>query len=371
MHNLHTKGRKMKKQLERVCAIAALILMVIVCMTSCKEGVRLDEVSLDKTKGSAATNVSDSAKVETPNEPEKDDKPFIWPIAGFDKSFIEIGFGFHIDPVFGMKQFHQGVDIKANLGDKVLASADGKVVMAQWYGGYGQCVVIEHKDEVKTLYGHLDEMLVKKDADVKKGDTIGLAGSTGNSIKPHVHFEVKTMDKNEEYQAVDPVEFLKDLISINKNSKSLLESGNKIFDYKFNWPIEDQKKLKIETEFGYKVDPIEGFFNFHTGVDIKANLGDKVLASADGKVVKAEWYGGYGNRVIVEHKDGIQTLYGHLSKILVKKDADVKKGDTIGLAGSTGVSTGPHIHFEVKTMEKNGEYKTVDPEEFIREQIKR
>jgi murein DD-endopeptidase MepM/ murein hydrolase activator NlpD len=129
-----------------------------------------------------------------------------------------------------------------------------------------------------------------------------------------------------------------------------------------------QKKLIIETEFGYEIDPVKGFTNFHSGVDIKAYLGDKVQASADGKVVKVEWYGGYGHCVIIEHKDGIQTLYGHMSKVLVTKDANLKRGDMVGLAGSTGISTGPQIHFEVKVKKNDEAYQSVDPLEFMKKQ---
>lgn len=202
----------MKKELKRVLSIAALVLMIVVCMTSCGVSPKDEKAVTDETKGSTATSVADNTKTETLKEPGNVDQSFIWPIEGFDKSFIENGFGNYKNPINGIEQFHTGVDIKANLGDKVLASADGKVVMAQWYGGYGQCVVIEHKDGIQTLYGHLDEILVKKDTEVKKGDTIGLAGSTGFSIKPHVQFEIRVMDKNEEYQPINPEEFIREQI---------------------------------------------------------------------------------------------------------------------------------------------------------------
>lgn len=202
----------MKKELMRVSAIAALVLLVVGCMASCGESAKQDEAVTDETKGSAVTSVAENAKKETAKEPGKVDQSFIWPVAGFERSLIGAGFGQRIHPIFGTQEFHSGVDIEANVGDKALASANGKVVKAEWYGGYGMCVIIEHKDGVQTLYGHLSEILVKKDAEVKKGDTVGLAGSTGVSTGPQIHFEVKVKDKNDkngEYHAVDPVEFMK------------------------------------------------------------------------------------------------------------------------------------------------------------------
>ncbi len=199
----------MEKRIIRILSIMALVLIVISGVVSCGENAKQEKVVADETKGSEAASVLDSVKTETLNEPVKVDQSFIWPAAEFDEALIENGFGFYKDPVFGKDQFHQGVDIKSNLGDKVLASTDGKIVKAEWYGGYGQCVIIEHKDGIQTLYGHLDEILAKKDALVNKGDVIGLVGSTGISIKPHIQFEIRVKDEYGEYKAIDPAEFMK------------------------------------------------------------------------------------------------------------------------------------------------------------------
>ncbi|MBQ8895512.1 MAG: peptidoglycan DD-metalloendopeptidase family protein [Clostridia bacterium] len=89
----------------------------------------------------------------------------------------------------------------------------------------------------------------------------------------------------------------------------------------------------------------------HNGIDIVADgrpcKGDPAYAAADGVVVRADWYGGYGNCVIIDHGDGIQTLYAHFSKLSVQVGDVVKAGDEVGKIGSTGNSTGPHLHFEV------------------------
>ena len=101
--------------------------------------------------------------------------------------------------------------------------------------------------------------------------------------------------------------------------------------------------------FGVRRDPFTGGFEFHKGVDLSAPTGTPVVATADGTVEKAEWNsGGYGNMVVINHGNGIKTLYAHLSKILVRKGQKVKRGQMIGLVGSTGKSVAPHLHYEVE-----------------------
>ena len=104
----------------------------------------------------------------------------------------------------------------------------------------------------------------------------------------------------------------------------------------------------VSSEFGTRIDPFHNKRSFHTGIDIACNTGSAVKASAGGRVVFAGWNGGYGRSVIIEHENGFQTLYGHLSKINVKKNQKVKQGQPIADSGSTGRATGPHLHFEVR-----------------------
>jgi murein DD-endopeptidase MepM/ murein hydrolase activator NlpD len=99
----------------------------------------------------------------------------------------------------------------------------------------------------------------------------------------------------------------------------------------------------------------------HTGVDIGAAYGSNVLASNGGKVILSQYWSGYGNAVIIDHGSGITTLYGHNSKLLVSEGQIVKKGDKIAISGSTGISTGPHVHFEVR---RNGA--PVDPIGYVK-----
>ena len=104
----------------------------------------------------------------------------------------------------------------------------------------------------------------------------------------------------------------------------------------------------ITSTFGRRNSPTSrGVIEFHNGIDISSAYGTKIKASADGIVTTSCYYGSYGNVVVIKHGNGYSTLYGHNSKLLVKKGQSVKKGDVISLMGSTGRSTGVHVHFEV------------------------
>lgn len=104
----------------------------------------------------------------------------------------------------------------------------------------------------------------------------------------------------------------------------------------------------LSSSAGNRADPFTGEKDFHPGLDISADKGDPVYATADGKVVNAAPAGNYGNLVVIEHGYGLETRYGHLSAFKVKQDQTVKRGDLIGLVGSTGRATGAHLHYEVR-----------------------
>ena len=127
------------------------------------------------------------------------------------------------------------------------------------------------------------------------------------------------------------------------------------------WPIA-KGGTYITSDYGIREHPIQGIIKKHTGMDIgNAGFGAPVIAAADGVVSMASYYGGYGNCVMINHGNGVSTLYGHGQKILTTVGTTVKKGDLIMEVGSTGNSTGPHLHFEVRI---NGT--PVDPKPYLK-----
>ena len=127
----------------------------------------------------------------------------------------------------------------------------------------------------------------------------------------------------------------------------------------FTWPAPSY--TYISSPYGYRNHPVLGQTKFHSGVDMAAPGGSNILAAADGTVRSAGWNGGYGYCVVVDHGGGIATLYAHSSKLLVSSGQKVTKGQVIALVGTTGMSTGNHLHFEVL---KNGA--TTDPMAYLR-----
>jgi len=120
-------------------------------------------------------------------------------------------------------------------------------------------------------------------------------------------------------------------------------------------------EVEFTSGFGVRTDPFLGRPAMHTGLDFRAAMGDPVRATANGKVVSSGWAGGYGRMVEIDHGNGLSTRYGHLSEIDVKVGDPIKIGQVIGAVGSTGRSTGPHLHYETRI---DGE--AVDPQKFLR-----
>ena len=116
----------------------------------------------------------------------------------------------------------------------------------------------------------------------------------------------------------------------------------------------------VTSNFGWRTHPILGTERFHSGIDFGADYGSLIYASEQGRVIYADWYGGYGNAVIVDHGNGMTTLYAHCSDLYVKDGDIVAKGQPIASVGSTGFSTGPHLHFELRA---NGE--PIDPAAYL------
>ncbi len=123
--------------------------------------------------------------------------------------------------------------------------------------------------------------------------------------------------------------------------------------YAFRWQEHNDPSLwpvigVVRSTFGGRSDPFSGEGAFHTGIDLQAVTGTPVHATGDGVVESAGWSGRYGKRVVIDHGNGIQTYYAHLSKLRVVPGEEVRRGEVIALSGSTGHSTGPHVHYEIR-----------------------
>ena len=162
---------------------------------------------------------------------------------------------------------------------------------------------------------------------------------------------------------------LEQLLDVNELTSETLTAGQQLFlpgaamdasalrnamGELFRMPISSQ--FRWSSPYGYRIDPIAGVKSFHTGTDMACPTGTPILAAMSGKVTTTGLNRVYGNYVIIDHGNGYQTLYAHMSKIIASKGQWVSQGTRIGLVGSTGYSTGPHLHF---TVYKNG--KLIDP----------
>ncbi len=134
----------------------------------------------------------------------------------------------------------------------------------------------------------------------------------------------------------------------NRIEKKLSQKIDKIKYTPSIWPTYG----RISARFGIRIHPITHKPEFHKGVDIANRVGTPVVASANGKVSFAGWISGYGKFIKIKHGYGYMTCYGHLSKMVVHEGQTVKKGQLIGYMGSTGLSTGSHLHYEVRTNNK-------------------
>lgn len=162
------------------------------------------------------------------------------------------------------------------------------------------------------------------------------------------NYMLKLSQKEQDLQAkID--EYNNQVNQIEEEIKKLSATASFGEDYRggtMQWPIYGH--YTITSDYGMRTHPITGVYKLHTGVDISATIGSDFTAIADGIVVKAEYNGAYGNMVVIDHGGKVQTLYAHGSQIIAQVGQEVKARDIVLKVGSTGYSTGPHAHFEVR-----------------------
>lgn len=171
---------------------------------------------------------------------------------------------------------------------------------------------------------------------------------------------ISQLSEQEKQYANDIVEMQSEIKRVETEilSAATMNIGYDYVGGEMAWPVPGH--TKITSNFGMRTHPITGVYKLHTGVDISASTGDLFIAANDGVVAKSEYNGAYGNMILINHGGGVSTLYAHGSERLVEVGQEVKRGDPVLKVGSTGYSTGPHAHFEVRI---NGQY--VNPIPYI------
>ena len=194
----------------------------------------------------------------------------------------------------------------------------------------------EKIEAVCKLYGvDLNKLkLVNPTVDIvslKPGDEIFLPGAKLNAVKVAANKDNNNKDSNKGNN--------------NKSSRIVVLKDNAASSHKaYRWPVMG----RINSPFGWRQHPITKRANFHTGIDIKADRGTVIRSAGSGKVVYSGWMGGYGKVLVIEHNNGQSTLYAHCSTLLAKQGDSISQSENIARVGTTGQSTGPHLHFEVR-----------------------
>lgn len=201
------------------------------------------------------------------------------------------------------------------------------------------------KNEIQQSKEKLDKN--KEDLAVIKANQTKTATVLANTKTVRENFISKLSDQEKDIQSkID--EYYAQFNAINSEILQLAQGGiaTQYIGGELAWPVPGY--TVISSNYGMRTHPITGVYKLHTGVDIRAPLGATFIAANDGIVTKASYNGAYGNMVIIDHGGGVSTLYAHGSEILVQVGQTVKRGEPVLKVGSTGYSTGPHAHFEVR-----------------------
>ncbi|HVM20352.1 MAG TPA: peptidoglycan DD-metalloendopeptidase family protein [Egibacteraceae bacterium] len=237
---------------------------------------------------------------------------------------------------------HRGVDLRAHAGDPVVAAMGGTVTFAGRVAGIGW-VTVNHGGGLDTTYGPLDPPAVSA------GDVVPAGWLLGFLARDATHLDWGARLAGE---YVDPLALLgrwETYLTLAVDDHPPLgglaaQRGSGPAAGGWTWPAAGP----VTSGFGPRVHPVTGRRRLHAGIDIGAPAGAPARAAAAGTVTFAGAVSGYGTTVVVDHGGGVTTLYGHLSGLATAAGARVTAGSVVGRVGSTGLSTGPHLHFEVR-----------------------
>ncbi len=242
--------------------------------------------------------------------------------------------------------FHGYLDLKAKMPRLAQLEKENEFQKKQFLHLAKRINLMREKVGALEAVDHRLRVMVNMETGEDNGHSKGVGGPDPAVLDPH--YGVNQSHKDLVRKMHLSLDNLNEEIAYGKEEKAALE--------KF---LEKQKTLLASTPsiwptkgwmssgFGYRTSPFTRQREFHKGIDIATRMNAPILAPADGIVSFVGWDHGYGKSIIISHGHGIKTRYGHLQKALVKKNMRVKRGDTIALVGSTGHSTGPHLHYEV------------------------
>lgn len=225
------------------------------------------------------------------------------------------------------------------------------------------------KEELKNRYSQLEQVAQEKDIQVASLGSLASEVSSLYGLKSEsilVSTDTPNFRTAQIRSSIDQLYALKTSALTGAATVGItlgLNRNNTMADWiKANaapnlWPVEGL----VTGSFGERIDPFNGEGAFHRGVDISSSVGQPVVAPADGVVTFADFLGGYGRAIIVDHGHGLTTRYGHLANFAVIAGQEIHRGDTIGYVGLSGRSTGPHLHYEVRINDT-----PVNPHKYLR-----
>lgn len=259
---------------------------------------------------------------------------------------------------FATENSHRGDDLCAAEGTEIRAAADGVVLAAQEHYSYGIFVELDHGTDADglrwaTLYAHMQKCIVQPGQTVTAGQVIGYLGHTGNTTGNACHFEMQVNGVLTEpryftaYTGSDAAELTQE-----KADEILAEAVRRVASDQTT-AVDGAAALSGVDLFTLPVAPppqVSGYApeSGHSGIDFAAEEGAEVYAVAGGIVTAADYDVEKGNYVVLDHGGGLETEYQHMKSLLVSAGQSVVQGQVLGYVGSTGNSTGPHLHFEAR-----------------------
>lgn len=259
------------------------------------------------------------------------------------------------------------------------AAAMRKVAELRYLEGFRDNVrteITDLQEELQTIRQELDDaqMEVGRVRDVLRSEGIFDTQTSSQGDKWRAAESPISLSRGGSWRASSPQEMLRAVKELQEESEALMTLLARLKEdtaqvslevsaevaYRRAIPCTCPVQGRITSTFGWRSHPVSGVRAFHNGADFGAPVGTLIHATADGVVKAAGRDGGYGLRIIIDHGYGIETLYGHCSKLEAKVGQKVERGDVIARVGDTGTSTGPHVHYEVRL---NGE--PVDPASYL------